>query len=95
MGAYYRKRSVSGIGMAGGIMAKNDQQEAFEKLLSSVLGRVVDFLRFAEAKNAALLTFSSAWILASTTLLTGSALNEDWLRSDEKRRPSLESCPNV
>ena len=60
-------------------MAKNDQQEAFEKLLSSVLGRVVDFLnRFAEAKNAALLTFSSAWILASTTLLTGTALNDDW-----------------
>ena len=32
------------FGWPGGIMAKNDQQEAFEKLLSSVLGRVVDFL---------------------------------------------------
>ena len=51
-------------------MAKDDQQEAYEKLLSASLARAIDFLRFAETKNAALLTFSSAWILASINLLT-------------------------
>ena len=50
-------------------MAKDDQQEAYEKLLSAGLARAVDFLKFAETKNAALLTFSSAWILASVNLL--------------------------
>lgn len=49
-------------------MAKNDQQEAYEKLLSATLSRTIDFVKFAEAKNAALLTFSSAWILASVNL---------------------------
>jgi hypothetical protein len=48
---------------------KNDQQEAYERVLTSSLARVVDFLKFAEAKNAALLTFSSAWILGSINLL--------------------------
>lgn len=52
-------------------MAKNDQEEAFEKLLSANLSRTLDFVKFAEAKNAALLAFSSAWILASVNLLTG------------------------
>ncbi|MQX70033.1 Pycsar system effector family protein [Sinorhizobium meliloti] len=51
---------------------KNDQQEAYERVLTSTLGRVIDFLKFAEAKNAALLTFASAWILASVNLLNGS-----------------------
>lgn len=51
---------------------KNDQQEAYERVLTSSLGRVIDFLKFAEAKNAALLTFASAWILASVNLLNGS-----------------------
>ena len=50
-------------------MAKDDQQEGFEKLLSASLSRTVDFLKFAETKNAALLTFSSAWILASVNIL--------------------------
>lgn len=52
-------------------MAKNDQQEAYEKLLASSLARAIDFVKFGEAKNAALLTFSSAWILSSVTLLFG------------------------
>lgn len=42
-------------------MVKNDQQEAFEKILTSNLMRAIDFVKFAEAKNAALLTFNSAW----------------------------------
>jgi hypothetical protein len=52
-------------------MAKNDQEEAFEKMLSSTLSRTIDFVKFAEAKNAALLTFSSAWILASVNIAYG------------------------
>jgi hypothetical protein len=60
-------------------MAKDDQQEAFEKVLSSTLSRIIDFLKFAEAKNAALLTFASAWIIGSVNFLTrSSALSADW-----------------
>ncbi|MCK1419672.1 MULTISPECIES: Pycsar system effector family protein [unclassified Bradyrhizobium] len=50
---------------------KDDQEEAFEKILSTHLGRNIDFVKFAETKNAALLTFSSAWIIGSINLLTG------------------------
>jgi len=57
---------------------KDDQQEAFERVLTTTLTRVVDFLKFAEAKNAALLTFASAWILASINLLNGAALASSW-----------------
>ncbi|MCP1843659.1 hypothetical protein ACVIHI_003422 [Bradyrhizobium sp. USDA 4524] len=52
---------------------KDDQEEAFEKILSTQLGRTIDFVKFAETKNAALLTFSSAWILGAINLLTGKA----------------------
>lgn len=52
-------------------MSKNDQEEAFEKLVSANLARMIDFVKFAEAKNAALLAFCSAWIVASVNLLTG------------------------
>lgn len=52
---------------------KDDQEEAFEKLLSAQLTRTVDFVKFAETKNAALLTFTSAWILGSISLVTGTA----------------------
>ncbi len=63
-------------------MAKDDQQEAFERALTSTLTRAVDFLKFAEAKNAALLTFASAWILGSVNLLNGSSpLTPDWRAS--------------
>lgn len=51
-------------------MAKDDQQEGFERALTSTLARVIDFLKFAEAKNAALLAFSSAWIIGSINALT-------------------------
>ncbi|NEJ86305.1 hypothetical protein GR223_10150 [Rhizobium leguminosarum] len=50
-------------------MAKNDQQEAYEKLMSANHGRMMDFVKFAETKNAALLTFSSVWIGAIINLL--------------------------
>lgn len=52
---------------------RDDQEEAFEKILSSQLARTIDFVKFAETKNAALLTFSSAWIIGAINLLTGQA----------------------
>lgn len=52
-------------------MAKDDQQEAFEKALSANLARIVDLIKFAETKNAALLTFAAFWILALVNLLAG------------------------
>ncbi|POO57214.1 Pycsar system effector family protein [Agrobacterium rosae] len=50
-------------------MAKNDQQEAYEKLMSANHARMIDFSKFAEAKNAALLTICSVWMAAITTIL--------------------------
>ena len=56
----------------GELLATKDQRrEAFGGILSASLARVVDFLKFAETKNAALLTFASAWTLALINLLTG------------------------
>ncbi|MFK0207249.1 Pycsar system effector family protein [Agrobacterium sp. NPDC090283] len=57
---------------------KNDQQEAFERALTLSLSRVVEFLKFAETKNAALLTFASASIVASVSNLNNIALADDW-----------------
>jgi hypothetical protein len=51
-------------------MAKDDQEEAFDKILTGNLQRVLDFLKYAEAKNGALLTIASAWALAVVALLT-------------------------
>ncbi|WP_455296589.1 Pycsar system effector family protein [Brucella pituitosa] len=50
-------------------MAKNDQEEAFERLLSNNHGRMIDFVKFAETKNAALLTFCSVWMGAIINFL--------------------------
>src|SRR5262249_39681154 len=50
---------------------KEERREAFGGVLSATLARVVDFLKFAETKNAALLTFASAWTFASINMLTG------------------------
>jgi hypothetical protein len=51
-------------------MAKDDQTVDFERILSSNLQRVIDFLKYAEAKNGALLTVASAWVLAIISLLS-------------------------
>jgi hypothetical protein len=40
------------------------RDESFAALLLSDLQRTIDFLKYAEAKNGALLTFASAWVLA-------------------------------
>jgi hypothetical protein len=50
-------------------MQKNDQQEAYEKLMSANHARMIEFSKFAETKNAALLTFCSVWMGAIITLL--------------------------
>lgn len=46
-----------------------EQNELLERILAASLARSVDFVKFAEAKNAALLTFCSAWSLAMVALL--------------------------
>lgn len=51
-------------------MGTTNHDEAYDKLLTALLGRVLDMLRFAEAKNAALLAFASAWILGMVNLLS-------------------------
>ena len=38
--------------------------DAYEKILTANLQRTIDFLKFAEAKNAALLALASAWVVA-------------------------------
>jgi hypothetical protein len=50
-------------------MTTKEQREALEKALPGTLSRTVDFLKFAETKNAALLTFASAWLLALANVL--------------------------
>src|SRR6185312_12126339 len=52
-------------------MTEVDHRRSFADVLLSTLGRVVDFLKFAEAKNAALLTFASAWTFAAFNSLNG------------------------
>jgi len=42
--------------------------ENYEKLLSASLGRVTDWLKFSETKNAALLALTSGWTVASTNV---------------------------
>ena len=42
--------------------------EAYERILTTNLQRAIDFVRFAEAKNAALLALASAWVVAIINL---------------------------
>ena len=52
-------------------MTANQQRNALEKILSSSLSRVIDFLNFAETKNTAMLTFASAWMVLIINLVAG------------------------
>ncbi|TXH37033.1 MAG: hypothetical protein E6Q98_09040 [Rhodospirillaceae bacterium] len=52
-------------------MSADEKNVAFERIVTANLTRAVDILRFAETKNAALLTFCSAWIIASVNMLKG------------------------
>jgi hypothetical protein len=49
------------IEAAAGMAKEEERRGAFGDVLSASLVRVTDFLKFAETKNAALLTFASAW----------------------------------
>lgn len=51
-------------------MSDADRVNGYEKALSTNLARVLDLLKFAEAKNAALLAFASAWIVGLVNLLS-------------------------
>lgn len=51
------------------MVAKNDQEEAYEKVLVASLTRVTDWLKFAETKNGALLAFVSGWTVAIANLI--------------------------
>jgi Pycsar effector protein len=53
---------------------ENERSESFEKILFADLQRVIEFLKYAEAKNGALLTFASAWVLATISLLSSDKL---------------------
>ncbi|MCG6537775.1 MAG: DUF5706 domain-containing protein [Syntrophales bacterium LBB04] len=51
----------------------------YERVLVANLQRAIDFLKFAETKNAALLALSSAWVLASLNIeATGKPLPPGW-----------------
>jgi hypothetical protein len=54
-------------------MASLENRDRYERVLSATLGRTVDFVRYAEAKNAALLTFASAWMFGLINLLSGTS----------------------
>src|SRR5690349_11506965 len=58
----------------------SDQELAYERLLSANLNRVVDWVKYGDAKNAALLAFASAWLAAIGNLI---------LSAQEKRTPSV------
>ncbi|WP_316190709.1 Pycsar system effector family protein [Bradyrhizobium sp. SZCCHNS2096] len=61
-------------------MDTEKQREALGKSLSDTLSRTIDFLKFAETKNAALLAFVSAWLLALANLLTSDHPLPDTIR---------------
>jgi hypothetical protein len=62
--------SIASSDYDANIMGTPNRDEAYDKLLTALLGRVLDMLRFAEAKNAALLAFASAWIVGIVNLLS-------------------------
>lgn len=55
--------------MDTGVKSAADQ-EGFERMLSANLQRIFELIKFAETKNAALLTFCSFWVMASINILS-------------------------
>lgn len=49
----------------------DDDVNVLEPMMLASLARAIDFVKFGEAKNAALLTFTSAWILGSANVAVG------------------------
>ncbi len=68
MDAGGRGANAGGTNTGGGVTSGGGQ-DGFERILSANLSRIVDLIKFAETKNAALLTFSAFWILALINLL--------------------------
>ena len=58
----------------------SDQEAAYERLLSANLNRVVDWVKYGDAKNAALLAFASVWLAGIGNLLLG---------AEEKHTPGV------
>jgi len=50
-------------------MTTNETNKTADTILVASLARAIDFVKFAEAKNAALLAFASAWSLGVTTVI--------------------------
>ncbi len=58
---------------------KPEAAEAYERILTANLERAIDFVKFGEAKNAALLALSSAWVVATINLeLSGRQIPDAW-----------------
>ncbi len=59
-----------------------DAGESYEKILVADLQRAIDYLRFAEAKNAALVVLGSGWFVAGLNLeCSGKAIPSPFLYS--------------
>jgi hypothetical protein len=63
-----RRKITSRKGCGSRMAGQLPEAEAYEKILSANLQRAIDFVKFAETKNAALLALSSAWVLAAINL---------------------------
>ena len=50
---------------------QHEQEDALQQLLNASLTRIEQLIQFAEAKNAALVTFSSAWLFALLSGISG------------------------
>ena len=55
--------------MDTGVKSAADQ-EGFERMLGANLARIFELIKFAETKNAALLTFCSFWVMANINILS-------------------------
>jgi hypothetical protein len=81
------RTKLTAISHPGGSNVKNDQDEALEKILASNLARVFDLQKFAEAKNAVLLTLCSAWLIGLLNILANERI-VPWIKT-----PILISSP--
>ncbi|WP_028465658.1 Pycsar system effector family protein [Nisaea denitrificans] len=55
-------------------------RDLFEKIAVDNLSRAIDFLKFAEAKNGAVVTLSSAWAFACISLQASNLELTSWLK---------------
>ena len=60
-------------------MSVSREGEAYEKILTANFQRTIDFLKYAEAKNGALLALASAWVVSIVNLLGGDKTVPTWM----------------